>query len=371
MLSTTSCLASAMKLGSLQFVRALSSAGPGARVGFIGLGRMGFQMVTRLLDAGHRVVVYDANPFALNRAVAVGKEHPSGVPKALEAAGSAAEVAASDGVDVVFTMLPSVGTVKEVYLGPNGILSLKGGPRASLFVDCSTTDPQTARKIAAAADKTKLHKDAHPIPGLMVDTPCFLDAPVSGGVLGAEAATLSFMVGGDKPAIKLAEPLLKIMGHHITVCGDHGTGQAARLCTALVMACSMAAVSESIALGRRLGLDPALLTQVLNSSSARCWASESYNPVPGLQSHAPSTQGYKAGLRVDLLIEQLKAAASTAEHVESPAHCAHNALKLYQMVHDEGVGDMDFSSIFRYVYGSGISDSEWSGGEKLFGAQIP
>lgn len=342
-----------------------------AKVGFIGLGKMGTQMVSHLLDAGRKVVVHDTNSIAVDRAVKYGSAHPKFNEPAVEAKLSPSEVASTEGVDILFTMLPNVQSVTDVYLGANGILHVEGGPRPSLLVDCSTVDPQTARKIAAAADKVSIHPGCKPLPGLFSETVSFLDAPVSGGVLGAGSGTLSFMVGGQKAAMKAAEPLLRAMGSHVTYCGDHGTGQAARLCIALVMASSMAAVSESLALGRRLGLDPALLTRVLNSSSARCWSSEAYNPMPGIIPSVPSSQGYKPGLRTDMLLEQLQLAVMAGRHVNSPVPCSKAMADLYQKVHDEGMGDTDFTAIFRYVYGSGINDQEWEGGERLFNSQVP
>jgi 3-hydroxyisobutyrate dehydrogenase len=232
-------------------------------------------------------------------------------------------------------------------------------------------DPSTARKIAEAAAKTKLAPKARPLPGLSTSTATFLDAPVSGGVVGADAGSLSFMVGGNKAALEVLKPYLQSMGTHVTYCGSSGAGAAARLCNTLVVGASMAAVSEALALGRRLGLQPETLTDVLNNSSGRCWSSERYNPVPGILPDVPSSKGYKGGLPTDFVHQQLEMLITAAEAAHSPVPVAKRMKELYEHIHDEGLGDKDFSSIFRYVYGQGCDNMEWKEGQQLFSSQVP
>lgn len=176
-------------------------------------------------------------------------------------------------------MLPSIAAVRETYLGADGILSVPAGTlRPWLLVDSSTIDPHTSAEVAAASREARLHPESAQDAGR--ERPAMLDAPVSGGVPGAAAGTLTFMVGGEEAALRAARPLFEAMGRAALHCGAAGAGQAAKLCNNLVLGISMAGVAEGLALGQRLGLDPARLTEIFNGSSARCWSSDTYNPVP-------------------------------------------------------------------------------------------
>uniref|UniRef100_A0A383VQ04 3-hydroxyisobutyrate dehydrogenase-like NAD-binding domain-containing protein n=1 Tax=Tetradesmus obliquus TaxID=3088 RepID=A0A383VQ04_TETOB len=207
------------------------------------------------------------------------------------------------------------------------------------------------------------------------------------------------MVGGNKAAAEAAAPILRTMGSHIIHCGDHGAGISAKLCNNLVLAASMAALAEALALGKRMGLDPAVLTDVVNRGAARCWSSETYNPVPGVLQDPllPSNRGYKAGLplsnvseHLNMLLEAAKVAKSptpglplsnVSEHLnmlleaakvaKSPTPVARSVQSLYERVEQEGLGDKDFSSVFRYVYGSGCDNTEWKDGQQLFSSHVP
>src|SRR6185312_1541030 len=222
-----------------------------ARIGFIGLGNMGLPMAQNLLKAGHTVEGVDVNP--------------SSVTKLKEAGGSTAETAkvAVARADVVITMLPSGKEVREVYLGSGGIIENANG--GALLIDCSTIDVETARAVAAAAEKK----------GLLM-----LDAPVSGGVGGATAGTLTFMVGGSAQAFGRAQSILEKMGKTIVHAGGAGNGQAAKICNNMILAISMIAVSEAFVLAEKLGLDHQKLFDISSKSSGQCWAMTSYCPVP-------------------------------------------------------------------------------------------
>lgn len=183
------------------------------------------------------------------------------------------------GLKALITMLPSIDAVRETYLGRYGVLSVPAGTlRPWLLVDSSTIDPHTSAEVAAAAAETQLHPESEQVSGRA--TAVMLDAPVSGGVPGAAAGTLTFMVGGETFGLEAARPLFDAMGQAAVHCGGSGAGQAAKLCNNLVLGISMAGVAEGLALGQRLGLDPSRLTEVFNGSSARCWSSDTYNPVP-------------------------------------------------------------------------------------------
>eukprot|EP00775_Hariotina_reticulata_P002770 gene2770-3063_t len=342
------------------------------QVGFIGLGKMGSRMVNHLLDAGINVVAYDKNRLALNRARETAKAHPSG---SLEVRSSPADVAADPEVPCTITMLANSEDAKACYLGDKGLFKVPGGPRSSLFIDCTTVDPATTRQLTASAGMLQLASDAPYLPGLLVDDgrPQLLDAPVTGAIVGAEAGTLAFMLGGNKVAADAAMPLLRTMGSHIIYCGDHGAGLAAKMCSLLVVASSMAAVSEALAAGKRLGLEPKVLTQVLNFGAARCWASEVYNPVPGVieNEELPANRGYRAGLPSSVVSEQLEMLVQAAGAAKSPVPLTRHLQSLYEKIKDEGLGDKDFSSIYRYIYGSGSNNNEWKEGNQLFSAQTP
>eukprot|EP00878_Enallax_costatus_P038088 GHUV01043239.1.p1 GENE.GHUV01043239.1~~GHUV01043239.1.p1 ORF type:complete len:205 (+),score=65.85 GHUV01043239.1:253-867(+) len=202
----------------------------------------------------------------------------------------------------------------------------------------------------------RLSPNAKALPGLELkdNRPHIVDAPVTGATVGADAGTLTFMVGGEPAAADAATPLLHHMGKHIIYCGNHGAGLAAKMCNNLVLAASMAAVAEALAVGKRLGLDPKILTQVLNSGAARCWSSEVYNPVPGvIQDDIPSNRGYKNGLATHVVNEHLQMLLEAAQTAHSPVPVAKMVQHLYDKIDHEGLGDKDFSSVYRYVYGSG------------------
>lgn len=345
----------------------------GQKVGWVGLGRMGSRMVKQLLEAGNSVVVYDSNQLAVMRAKDVAKEHDWG--SRFEVRDCPADLAADTDIPVVLTMLSNATACKDVYLGGKGLFKVPGGPRSSIFVDCTTVDPSTTRQLAAAAGMLRLHDSAAFLTdyGLRDGKPHLLDAPVSGGVVAAEHGDLTFMIGGHPRATDAVTPLLKQMGKDVIYCGKHGAGLIARLCNTLVVAASMAAVSESLAVGKRLGVDSKVLTEVLNSGSARCWASEVYNPVPGVidDRSLPSNNGYKPGLPASTINEHLGMLLDAAQTAKSPAPLARNVMDLYDKINSEGLGDKDFSSIYRYIYGAGCSNSEWKEGQQLFSSQVP
>ena len=222
------------------------------RIAFIGLGNMGGPMAMNLVKHGHQVTGFDLSADANARLAAGGGK----------TAGSIAD--AVDGVEIVITMLPAGNQVEEVYTGPGGILAHM--PAGALLIDCSTIDVATARSVAAAAAEKGY---------------AMLDAPVSGGVTGAEAATLTFMVGGTAEAFAEGEPVLHAMGKTVVHAGDAGSGQAAKICNNMILGVSMIAVSEAFALADRLGLDRQKLFDISSKSSGQCWSMTTYCPVPG------------------------------------------------------------------------------------------
>ncbi|EIE21974.1 3-hydroxyisobutyrate dehydrogenase-like protein, partial [Coccomyxa subellipsoidea C-169] len=325
-------------------------------VGFIGLGAMGTRMAENLRRSGYGLVVHDTSIAALDAFC----KH-----EGVESVSTPAAVAEEEGI--IITMLPSCKHVMDVYCGTEGILSAEGSPlaphcgtRPSLFIDSSTINPVTAQKLAQKVSETSLHRESQPFPGCSARSPMMVDAPVSGGITGASAATLTFMCGGDRNAVSAAGPFLKSMGKKSWHCGAAGMGQAAKVCNNLALAIQMVSIAEAAALGGRLGMDPKLLADIFNSSSARCWTSDSYHPVPGVMADVPASKGYKDGFATRLMIKDLGLAISAAEHAGSATPMANEVLKLYQKVAEDADDRLDFGAIYRYVYNGDAADA--SGG---------
>jgi 3-hydroxyisobutyrate dehydrogenase len=291
-----------------------------ATIGFIGLGNMGAPMAANLLKAGHQVVGYDVVANARD-ALAQNGGH---------AAASAAEAAAAG--EIVITMLPAGPQVREVYLGPDGIIA-RAKPKA-LLIDCSTIDVETARAVAAVAGESQL---------------VMLDAPVSGGVIGAEAGSLTFMVGGEAAAFARAEPILQAMGRTIVHAGPAGNGQGAKICNNMILAASMIAVCEGFALAERLGLPVQTLFDICSKSTSQCWAMTGYCPVPGPVPAAPSNRGYAPGFTAANMLKDLRLAQQAAGATATATPLGAAAANLYQMFVDSGAGGLDFSGIMRFI----------------------
>ena len=277
-------------------------------------------MARNLLKAGHAVTVFDlATPQA----------------EALSAAGAAVAASARHAValaELVVTMLPSSPQVRSVYLGGEGVLA--GVPAGAALIDSSTIDPATARDVAAAAA-------AHGNP--------MADAPVSGGTAGAQAGTLTFMVGADRPLFERIQPVLADMGKIFVHCGGSGTGQAAKICNNMLLGISMIGVAEAMNLGAVLGIDPKVLARIISTSSGRCWSADTYNPYPGVMDNVPASRGYTGGFGVDLMLKDLGLATDAAKQAGQPVPLGGAAQQLYQLLSSQGGGHQDFSSIINLL----------------------
>ena len=285
-------------------------------IAFIGLGNMGAPMARNLIKAGHSLNLFDLNKDILAELAALGG-HISTSPRE-----------AAQGTELVITMLPAAAHVRSVWLGEDGVLA--GIGEGVPAVDCSTIDPQTARDVAAAAAKQGVH---------------MADAPVSGGTGGAQAGTLTFMVGANQALFDTLHPVLAQMGRNIVHCGDVGTGQVAKICNNLLLGISMVGVSEAMALGAALGIDSEVLAGVINSSTGRCWSSEVYNPWPGIVATAPASRGYTGGFGAELMLKDLGLATEAARQAHQPVVMGAVAQQLYQAMSLRGEGGKDFSAI--------------------------
>ena len=291
-----------------------------ANIGFIGLGHMGLPMALNLIKDGHCIVGFDLQSVALERLAAHGGR------VAVDVQDAAREV------DIVITMLQTGQQVKQVALGDTGFLeTLKPG---SLFIDCSTIDVSNSRE---------LHQEAANRGILAVD------APVSGGVAGASAATLTFMVGGAEDAFLRASPILAAMGKKIIHAGVAGSGQAAKICNNMMLGISMIAVSEAFVLADKLGLTPQKLFEVVSNASGQCWVMNAYVPVPGVLDNVPANRQYEPGFTVAMMLKDLCLSQSVAEVSGVTLPMAQHATELYQQFSDAGQAHLDFSAIIKRI----------------------
>jgi 3-hydroxyisobutyrate dehydrogenase len=291
-------------------------------IGFIGLGNMGGPMAKNLLKAGHKLQGFDLMAKSLEDAVAAGASK----------AGSPAQ--AVTGADVVVTMLPAGKHVREVYQGAGGIIA--SAKKGALLIDCSTIDVESSRVVAEAAAKAGLD---------------MVDAPVSGGVGGAAAGTLTFMVGGPDAAFARAKPFLEKMGKNIVHCGGSGNGQAAKICNNMILGISMIGVSEAFMLAKRLGLEAQKLFDVSSTASGQCWSLTNYCPVPGPVPASPANRDYQAGFTAAMMLKDLVLAQQAASAVGATTPLGAEAAQIYNLFVNGGRGAMDFSGIVKMLDG--------------------
>ena len=293
------------------------------RILFIGLGNMGGRMAARLVAAGHTVMGRDVSDAATDALVAAG--------------GTRADEEALASAEAVVTMLPAGSHVRQVYGGDGGVVA--GAPDGCLLVDCSTIDVATAREVAEMAAGRGLD---------------MVDAPVSGGVGGAEAGTLTFMVGGPAGAVERARPLLEAMGKAVIHAGDSGAGQAAKICNNMILGVSMIAVSEAFALGRRLGLEDQKLFDVASVSSGQCWSLTTYCPVPGPVPTSPANRDYAPGFTAAMMLKDLKLAQDARAGTGAATPLGEAAAAFYQAFVDAGHGGSDFSAVMKALDEGGV-----------------
>lgn len=290
-----------------------------ATIGFIGLGNMGQHMSRNLIKAGHTLKVFDLNEEAAQFVAQAGAK----------AVGSAKE-AATD-VEFVITMLPVGSNVASVLVKDGVIGAARPG---TIMMDCSTIDVETARAMHAAAEKAGYK---------------FLDAPVSGGVIGAENATLTFMCGGDKETFDKAKDILAKMGKKIVLCGGAGQGQVVKICNNMCAAINMLAASEALVMGEKLGVDRKVLYEVITTSTGNSVSFERSCPMPGPVPTAPSTNGFKPGFMAKLMLKDLRLSQQASQMAGTPTPLGAAATAAYAMHIANGNGDLDSSSIIKLI----------------------
>jgi len=282
-------------------------------IAFVGLGNMGGPMAANLVKAGHSVAGFDLSDASLQAASAAGARPAKTLAEAVA------------GADCVITMLPKGEHVVSVWKELADLL-----PAETLVIDCSTIDVDSARAAHALAS-------AKSCPSL--------DAPVSGGTVGAAAGTLTFMAGGSEYAFVRALPILQAMGKRIVHCGGAGAGQAAKICNNMILGISMIGVCEAFALGEKLGLSHQALFDVASTSSGQCWSINTYCPVPGPVPTSPANNGYKPGFSAALMLKDLQLAQAAAEATGASTPLGSRAAALYEVFDDLGNGGRDFSAI--------------------------
>ena len=287
------------------------------KVAFLGLGNMGLPMALNLIQAGYQV-----HGFDLVRDQLDAFRDGGGLPMQ-----SAAE--AATGVDVIISMLPASQHVQALYLGLSGLLTT-ANPK-TLLIDCSTISPKVSQAVAASAKAKGF---------------AMIDAPVSGGTAGAQAGTLTFMVGGDAVDLERARPLLEKMGKNIFHAGASGSGQTVKVCNNMVLGIQMLGTCEAIRLGIANGMDPKVLSEIMSKSSGRNWVLELYNPCPGIMENVPASKGYAGGFGVDLMLKDLGLATENAGDLEASIPLGQLSRKLYEVHSQAGNGQLDFSSVF-------------------------
>jgi 3-hydroxyisobutyrate dehydrogenase len=291
------------------------------RIAFLGLGNMGRPMAHNLRKQGHDVRGWDVAAPALQAFAAEGGTLAPDRDDALRDA------------EAVISMLPAGEHVRAAYLGEDGIIARLTGTDA-LLIDCSTIDVDSARAVATGAASMGLD---------------MLDAPVSGGVGGAAAATLTFMVGGPASAFARAEALLGAMGRKIVHAGGAGSGQAAKICNNMMLGIGMIATAEAFVLADRLGLDRRKLFEIASVSSGQCWSLTAYCPVPGPVPTSPANRDYAAGFAAALMLKDLTLAQQAAAAANAATPLGAHAARLYQALVEAGEGGRDFSAIFPYL----------------------
>ena len=292
-------------------------------IAFIGVGNMGNPMAENLLKAGKKIKVFDVSKEMLAKA----KE------KNLETIDNLDSLITKE-VTTIITMLPEGKHSKEIYLGDNGIINKVS--KDCLLIDCSTIDINTSKEIGEYAEKK----------GIMM-----IDAPVSGGVMGAQKGTLNIMVGGSKQAFDKALPILKIMGKNIYHAGEIGSGNGAKICNNMSLGITMIAASESLMLAKRLNIDIKKVHEIMKNASGNSWPISVYPPLPGLIEGTPSNNNYKPGFSAGMMNKDLKLANDCAKNANASTPLGQMALEIYSKFCEDGNATKDFSAISKVIGG--------------------
>ncbi len=292
-------------------------------IAFIGVGNMGNPMAENLFKSGKKITVFDVSKEMMEKAKKKGLNISESIESLI-----------NKEVSIVITMLPEGKHSKEIYLGHNGIINKVS--KHCLLIDCSTIDIETSKEIGKAADKKNI---------------MMIDAPVSGGVMGAQKATLNIMVGGSKKAFDKALPVLKILGKNIYHAGEIGSGNGAKICNNMALGIAMIAASESLMLAKRLNIDIKKVHEIMKNASGNSWPISVYPPLPGLIDGTPSNNNYRPGFSAGMMNKDLKLAYECAKSVNAETPLGKMALEIYDQFCKEGNDTKDFSAISKVIGG--------------------
>ncbi len=290
-----------------------------AKIGFIGVGNMGGPMARNLIGAGHSLKVFDLSEEAVNFVVQSGAERAASIQDAAK------------GVEIVVTMLPVGGNVREVFLGDGVVTAADPG---TLFIDSSTIDVESAVAVHEAAAAAGFE---------------MIDAPVSGGTIGADAGTLTFMCGGSKSAFDRARPILEGMGGNIVHCGEAGQGQIVKICNNMIAGIANLATVEAFVMGEKLGVDRQVLYDVISTSSGSTWILEKACPMPGPLPASSASNDFKPGFMAKLMLKDLRLSQAASQMAGTPTPLGAAATAAYQQHINNGFGDLDQSSICKLI----------------------
>jgi 3-hydroxyisobutyrate dehydrogenase len=285
------------------------------RVGFIGLGNMGLPMASNLLKAGIEINAFDLSTDALRKAEDLGMITKTSAIEVLE------------DIDALITMLPNNMAVENIFLKENLLGEIN---KNVIIIESSTISPQVSKNVSKKAADMDI---------------AMLDAPVSGGVKGAELGTLTFIVGGNDDHLKKATPLFEIMGDKTFYAGRSGSGQIAKLCNNMLLAIHMCGTAETIAMGVNSGLDPTILSEIMKNSSGGNWSLEKYNPFPGVMKEVPASNDYSGGFLNSLMLKDLNLAEELATQSDSNTPLGKLAKEIYEELNNQGFENLDFSSV--------------------------
>ncbi len=293
------------------------------KIAFIGVGNMGNPMAENLHKSGKKITVFDVSKEMMERAEKKGLNTSESIESLI-----------NEEVSIVITMLPEGKHSKEIYLGDNGIINKVS--KDCLLIDCSTIDIETSKEIGNSADNQNI---------------MMIDAPVSGGVMGAQKATLNIMVGGSKEAFDKALPVLKILGKNIYHAGEIGSGNGAKICNNMALGIAMIAASESLMLAKRLNIDIKKVHEIMRNASGNSWPISVYPPLPGLIDGTPSNNNYRPGFSAGMMNKDLKLAYECAKSVNAETPLGKMALEIYDQFCKEGNDTKDFSAISKVIGG--------------------
>lgn len=288
-----------------------------SRVTFVGLGNMGYSMASNIMKSGVKVAGFDLDKKAVEKFIKDGGEKYDSIESAVKES------------DALITMLPNTNTVKQVW-----DTAYKTAKKGTYFIDSSTISPDDSKAIA------KVTKEKGFIPS---------DSPVTGGVMAAKNGLLTFLIGGEQKDYETVKKYLQPMGKNFIYCGESGNGQISKACNNLCLAITMVGLSESMALGVKMGMDPKVLTEVMMNGSGKCWSLEVYNPVPGILPNAPSGRDYENGFGMELITKDVNIALDCAKNVGLDLELAKKTLDHYSTIKEKGLKSKDFSYVYQYI----------------------